>query len=187
MRATGHCMDRDDAAMTYDFLDEFAGPEAGMKAHACSVSPALASSTTTACQTAMRAGHARICADVTTLPAPHLQGIPGWASPPCQAWSMAGNRLGEADRAACHQLGPHRSRRRPTDWREWADPAHPWSPIPSPASATCGPSGCAGGSAERRATLGAHRPRPPRMGIFGGRATRWRLTTGCRRPRCGAS
>lgn len=58
-----------------------------------------------ACQTAASAGHARIQADVLTVPPDRLTGAWGLvASPPCQAWSMAGKRLGEADRRRVHEL-----------------------------------------------------------------------------------
>jgi len=121
-------MDRDDAAMTYDFLEDFAGPGGWDEgARLLGLTGIGIEYDLTACQTAMRAGHARICADVTTLPSTPFQGIPGYVvSPPCQAWSMAGNRLGEADRAACHQLVDRiAAGDDSTDWREWADPRSP--------------------------------------------------------------
>ena len=114
--------------MTYDFLDEFAGPGGWDEgARLLGLTGIGIEHDLTACQTAMRAGHARICADVTTLPSTPFQGIPGYVvSPPCQAWSMAGNRLGEADRAACHQLVDRiAAGDDSTDWREWADPRSP--------------------------------------------------------------
>ena len=81
-----------------------------------------------ACETAMAAGHARLWADVTALD-PHdvaaaYGAVTGLiASPPCQAWSMAGKRNGEHDRAACHDLADRirdssRGDRRVTEW--WA-------------------------------------------------------------------
>ncbi|WP_341720013.1 DNA cytosine methyltransferase [Micromonospora sp. FIMYZ51] len=59
-----------------------------------------------ACVTAVRAGHPRIRCDVATYPtAPFAARITGLiASPPCQAWSMAGKRAGEQDKARVHQL-----------------------------------------------------------------------------------
>ncbi len=58
-----------------------------------------------ACSTAKAAGHARIRADVAKLPTAMFAGATGLiASPPCQAWSMAGKRGGESDRANCHKL-----------------------------------------------------------------------------------
>ena len=59
-----------------------------------------------ACRTAKAAGHLRIQADVATYPTePFVGKVTGLiASPPCQAWSMAGNRKGELDRINCHTL-----------------------------------------------------------------------------------
>jgi DNA (cytosine-5)-methyltransferase 1 len=53
-----------------------------------------------ACRTAVAAGHWRVRADVATFPLDHLAGrVEGLiASPPCQAWSAAGDRKGELDR-----------------------------------------------------------------------------------------
>jgi len=79
-----------------------------------------------ACATAEAAGFARLQADVATLNprdiAPH--GLTGLiASPPCQAWSMAGKRGGEEDRAACHKLADRMADGDDlTDFTEWADP-----------------------------------------------------------------
>lgn len=55
-----------------------------------------------ACATAVAAGHPRIRADVATYPtAPFVGKVDGLiASPPCQAWSSAGERRGERDKAA---------------------------------------------------------------------------------------
>jgi DNA (cytosine-5)-methyltransferase 1 len=58
-----------------------------------------------ACVTAKAAGHARIRADVSRspiLPGTAVDGLV--ASPPCQAWSMAGKRQGEHDRVQVHHL-----------------------------------------------------------------------------------
>lgn len=50
-----------------------------------------------ACRTAVAAGHARIRCDVATYPTAPFRGIPGLiASPPCQDFSAAGSRVGEA-------------------------------------------------------------------------------------------
>lgn len=58
-----------------------------------------------ACKTAAAAGHRRVQADVLAVPPARFAGYWGLvASPPCQAWSMAGKRLGELDRAAVHRL-----------------------------------------------------------------------------------
>lgn len=58
------------------------------------------------CVTAHRAGHQRIRCDVATYPtAPFAGRIGGLVvSPPCQAWSMAGKRLGELDKLRVHRL-----------------------------------------------------------------------------------
>jgi DNA (cytosine-5)-methyltransferase 1 len=58
------------------------------------------------CRTALAAGHRRIRTDIATYPtAPFTGRVWGLvASPPCQAWSLAGKRGGERDRAACHDL-----------------------------------------------------------------------------------
>lgn len=55
-----------------------------------------------ACRTAMAAGHQRVRADVATWPLEHLRDrVTGLImSPPCQAWSAAGDRRGELDREA---------------------------------------------------------------------------------------
>lgn len=59
-----------------------------------------------ACRTGRAAGHPRICADVSTYPTRPFAGRTSGVimSPPCQAWSMAGNRLGEQDQPRVHEL-----------------------------------------------------------------------------------
>jgi DNA (cytosine-5)-methyltransferase 1 len=58
-----------------------------------------------ACATAQAAGHRRVQADVSAVPIADYAGATGLvASPPCQAWSMAGKRQGEHDRAQVHAL-----------------------------------------------------------------------------------
>lgn len=58
-----------------------------------------------ACATAEAAGHKRLRADVAAVPLADFAGATGLvASPPCQAWSMAGKRAGEVDRAKVHAL-----------------------------------------------------------------------------------
>jgi DNA (cytosine-5)-methyltransferase 1 len=58
-----------------------------------------------ACLTAVAAGHRRIRADVSKYCIDVFAGAQGLiASPPCQAWSMAGKRQGEIDRAKVHAL-----------------------------------------------------------------------------------
>jgi DNA (cytosine-5)-methyltransferase 1 len=59
-----------------------------------------------ACQTAVAAGHLRVRADVATYPTWPFAGrtVGVVASPPCQPWSRAGQRLGEQDRTAVYEL-----------------------------------------------------------------------------------
>lgn len=60
---------------------------------------------TAACQTRRAAGHLTVQADVAAIPvAPIVGKVRGFiASPPCQAWSRAGKRLGLADQPLVHQ------------------------------------------------------------------------------------
>lgn len=82
-----------------------------------------------ACATAEAAGFARLQADIAALNprdvAPH--GLTGLiASPPCQAWSMAGKRKGEMDRANCHALAERMvSGDDSIDWTDWEDDKSP--------------------------------------------------------------
>lgn len=80
-----------------------------------------------ACLTAEAAGHRRLRADVATLDPHDYIGSEGLiASPPCQAWSLAGKRGGEDDRAACHELADRMAAGDDsTDWRDWADDRSP--------------------------------------------------------------
>lgn len=83
-----------------------------------------------ACQTAVAAGHPRIRCDVAAYPTAPFVGIPGLiASPPCQAWSMAGKRAGEQDRANCHRLADYMAKGDDAfanpDWGDWEDPRSP--------------------------------------------------------------
>ena len=78
-----------------------------------------------ACETALAAGHKRIRADVAAYPSePFVGKLDAYiASPPCQAWSMAGNRKGELDRANCHVLADRMADGDDSlDWTEWEDP-----------------------------------------------------------------
>lgn len=110
--------------MSYDALDDFAGPGGwdegarmvGLKAVGIEWDAA-------ACQTAVAAGHDRIRADVAAYPSEPFKGIPGYiASPPCQAWSLAGKRGGELDRANCHVLADRMAQGDDsTDWTDWED------------------------------------------------------------------
>jgi DNA (cytosine-5)-methyltransferase 1 len=80
-----------------------------------------------ACQTAAAAGHARIRADVAQYPTAPFADVEGLiASPPCQAWSMAGKRKGEQDRANCHALADRMAAGDDsTHWTEWEDERSP--------------------------------------------------------------
>ena len=80
-----------------------------------------------ACQTAEAAGHRRLKADVAALnPADFAPCVGVIASPPCQAWSMAGDRKGEMDRAHCHELADRMAAGDDsTDWCEWEDERSP--------------------------------------------------------------
>ena len=97
-----------------------------------------------ACLTAEAAGHRRVRADVAELePLEFVRGaamcdqlgmisvadaiVEGLiASPPCQAWSLAGKRGGEEDRAACHELADRMAAGDDsTDWTDWEDDRSP--------------------------------------------------------------
>ena len=80
-----------------------------------------------ACKTAKTAGHERIRCDVATYPTEPFAGIEGLiASPPCQAWSMAGKRKGELDRANCHALADRMAGGDDsTAWTGWEDDKSP--------------------------------------------------------------
>lgn len=81
-----------------------------------------------ACQTAVAAGHPRIRADVAQYPTEPFAGrVEGLiASPPCQAWSMAGKRKGEWDRENCHALADRMAAGDDsTDWIGWEDDKSP--------------------------------------------------------------
>lgn len=77
-----------------------------------------------ACETAHAAGHKRIRADVAQYPLePFIGKLDAYiASPPCQAWSMAGKRKGELDRANCHRLADRMAGGDDSlDWTDWED------------------------------------------------------------------
>ncbi|MFI2667887.1 DNA cytosine methyltransferase [Micromonospora carbonacea] len=76
------------------------------------------------CVTAVRAGHPRIRCDVATYPtAPFAGRVAGLiASPPCQAWSMAGKRTGEQDRPRVHALVDQYAAGADEPGDGWADP-----------------------------------------------------------------
>jgi DNA (cytosine-5)-methyltransferase 1 len=78
----------------------------------------------TACKTAVAAGHPRIRADVSSIDISPLAGrvrlLAG--GPPCPPWSAGGRRLGEFDRAACHELADRMAGGDDsTGFHEWAD------------------------------------------------------------------
>ena len=58
-----------------------------------------------ACATAEAAGHARFLGDLSAVdPTGYRPAVGLIASPPCQAWSMAGKQLARLDRPVCHDL-----------------------------------------------------------------------------------
>lgn len=84
-----------------------------------------------ACTTAQSNGHARVQEDISKLSPEDfasrwvdrpLEGL--IASPPCQAWSLAGKRGGEHDRQACHELADRMDilGNDSIDFTEWVDP-----------------------------------------------------------------
>jgi DNA (cytosine-5)-methyltransferase 1 len=76
-----------------------------------------------ACRTAVAAGHLRVRADVAAFPLEHLAGKVAGAilSPPCQAWSNAGDQLGKLDQGKVHERIAHFARGETPPGREWAD------------------------------------------------------------------
>jgi DNA (cytosine-5)-methyltransferase 1 len=77
-----------------------------------------------ACETANAAGHIRIRADVAEYPSEPFAGkLDAYiASPPCQAWSLAGSQKGELDRANCHKLADRMADGDDSiDWTDWED------------------------------------------------------------------
>lgn len=81
-----------------------------------------------ACETANAAGHLRIRADVAQYPSEPFTGkLDAYvASPPCQAWSMAGSQKGELDRANCHKLADRMTKGDDSlDWTVWEDERSP--------------------------------------------------------------
>ena len=123
-----------------------------------------------ACATAKAAGHARIRCDVAAYPTEPFAGVEGViASPPCQAWSMAGSRKGESDRANCHFLADRMAAGDDsTDWTEWEDER---SPLVVPAGPVgSGPAAAVGGARGGPrccVPVGALRPDLPWLGVLG--------------------
>jgi len=107
-------------------IDAFAGPGgwdtglrmAGYDGYVLGIEHDMA-----ACRTALAAGHPRVRADVATFPLNHLAGrVEGLiASPPCQAWSAAGDRKGELDRPAVFARIASFAAGRTPDEVEWHD------------------------------------------------------------------
>lgn len=76
-----------------------------------------------ACRTAVAAGHWRVRADVATYPLGHLAGVVDGLiqSPPCQAFSSAGDQLGKVDQPLVFErIAAFAAGRRPPE-RDWAD------------------------------------------------------------------
>lgn len=75
-----------------------------------------------ACATATAAGHPRLRADVAAIDPDEHRGVDGLiASPPCQAWSMAGDRKGELDRESVFSRITAHARSRKPDTVAWHD------------------------------------------------------------------
>ncbi len=93
--------------MTFEVVDLYAGPggwDEGMRMLGMTSVVGIEWDHA-ACLTATAAGHRRIRADVSQYCIDVFAGVKGViASPPCQAWSMAGKRQGEVDRAKVHAL-----------------------------------------------------------------------------------
>jgi DNA (cytosine-5)-methyltransferase 1 len=93
--------------VTFDVVDLYAGPggwDEGMRMLGMTSVVGIEWDHA-ACLTAVAAGHQRIRADVSKYSIDVFAGAQGLiASPPCQAWSMAGKRQGEVDRAKVHAL-----------------------------------------------------------------------------------
>lgn len=107
-------------------VDAFAGPggwDEGLSMLDADVSVVGLEWDKAACETAQAAGHARIRCDVAAYPTGPFAGLWGFiASPPCQAWSMAGKRKGELDRASCHVLADRMAQGDDSiGWTAWED------------------------------------------------------------------
>jgi DNA (cytosine-5)-methyltransferase 1 len=111
--------------VSYDALDDFAGPGGWDEgARMVGLRTIGVEWDDAACRTAKAAGHDRIRADVAAYPSHPFEGISGYiASPPCQAWSMAGKGLGKLDRENCHLLADRMTQGDDSiNWTEWEDP-----------------------------------------------------------------
>lgn len=112
--------------MSYDALDDFAGPGGWDEgARMIGLTTLGIEWDAAACETAKAAGHARRQGDVSLVPNSSVDWVTGRgyiASPPCQAWSMAGNRKGELDRANCHVLADRMACGDDSlEWTTWED------------------------------------------------------------------
>jgi DNA (cytosine-5)-methyltransferase 1 len=75
-----------------------------------------------ACRTAQAAGHQRVRADVSTYPVERMADVDGLIqSPPCQAWSNAGDQLGKLDQDRVFERIRSFARGEQPPLREWAD------------------------------------------------------------------
>lgn len=81
-----------------------------------------------ACETAIAAGHNRLCVDIAIEPTlPYVGRVDGMVmSPPCQAWSSGGKKGGEKDRAKCHELADRMAAGDDSiDFHTWEDDRSP--------------------------------------------------------------
>jgi DNA (cytosine-5)-methyltransferase 1 len=107
-------------------LDLFAGPggwDTGIR-HTGHTGPLLGIEwDAAACATAVAAGHPRLRADIATLDPAMFVGVAGLiASPPCQAWSTAGNQLGAVDQPHVFARIAAFARGEQAPDVQWADP-----------------------------------------------------------------
>ncbi|AFM10470.1 DNA methylase [Saccharomonospora phage PIS 136] len=106
-------------------VDLFAGPggwDEGLRATGYTGSIIGVEWDESACATASAAGHPRLRADIAALDPTIFGDVEGLiASPPCQAWSMAGDRKGELDRPEVFsRITAHARNRQPrhVDWHD---------------------------------------------------------------------
>lgn len=106
-------------------VDLFAGPggwDEGLRATGYTGSIIGVEWDESACATASAAGHPRLRADIAALDPTIFGDVEGLiASPPCQAWSVAGDRKGELDRPEVFsRITAHARNRQPrhVDWHD---------------------------------------------------------------------
>lgn len=106
-------------------VDLFAGPggwDEGLRATGYTGSIIGVEWDESACATASAAGHPRLRADIAALDPTIFGDVEGLiASPPCQAWSTAGDRKGELDRPEVFaRITAHARNRKPrhVDWHD---------------------------------------------------------------------